>query len=310
MRKSLLAGLALLAVTMPAAAQSGFDANGQCVGDANGDGTVGVDEIITAVNNVLGGCQFTPVTLQFRAAVGAETFACGNTYHNIGTSNADVVPSDFRFYVHDVRMVTATGHEVPVQLDQDGLWQVDTLALLDFENKVRPCTNGTVETNTSIHGRVAPGSYTGVRFRLGVPFDRNHADEATAPSPLNLSSLFWSWQDGYKFLRIDTAFDNLRVHLGSTGCVYGATPGVVASCARPNVAEVELGDFDAATNTIVADLAALLADSDLNANQPNTPPGCMSDPDDLDCDPMFRNLGLHFSDGTPSPATQKFFRVE
>jgi uncharacterized repeat protein (TIGR04052 family) len=122
--------------------------------------------------------------------------------------------------------------------------------------------------------------------------------------------LFWSWQDGYKFMRIDTAFDNFRLHLGSTGCVYGPTPGIVASCARPNRAEVELDGFNPATNVIAADLGAALADSDLNANQPDTPPGCMSDPDDRDCDPILRNLGLHFSDGTPSPATQKFFRVE
>src|SRR5262245_8203058 len=72
----------------PAQAADRFDTNGQCVGDANGDGQVTIDEIITAVNNSLGGCQFQPVTLQFRANVGAEPFTCGSLYHNIGTTSA------------------------------------------------------------------------------------------------------------------------------------------------------------------------------------------------------------------------------
>ena len=87
-------------------------------------------------------------------------------------------------------------------------------------------------------------------------------------------------------------------------------PNLVAGCARLNIAEVDLDAFNPASNSIVADLGALLANSDINANQPNTAVGCESDPDDQDCAPMFTNLGLHFSDGTPSPATQRFFRVE
>jgi uncharacterized repeat protein (TIGR04052 family) len=291
-------------------AQSGFDSNGQCVGDADGDGTVAINEIITAVNNALNGCDFMPITLQFRATVGEETFACGNIYHNVGTTNADIVPSDFRFYVNNIRLVSSDGHTVPLRLDQDGVWQLDDIALLDFENKEPPCGGGTTPMNTTVRGMAPAGKYVGVRFTLGVPFSRNHANQAIAPSPLDLTGMFWSWQDGYKFLRIDTAFDNLRVHLGSTGCVYGPSPPVVASCARPNRPEVDLDGFDPSTNVIVADLGALLADSDINANQANTAPGCQSDPVDADCDPIFRNLGLHFSDGTPSPATQKFFRVE
>jgi len=309
---TLLAGL-LLGGTPSAvlAAPDGFDANGQCVGDADGDGQVTIDEIIIAVNNALESCEYMPVSLQFRAMVGEQPFECGMQYAGIGTTAADLIPSDFRFYVHNVRLVTIDGKEMPLRLDQDGIWQRDDIALLDFENRVRPCNNGTTPTNTTLRGGVPPGQYNGVRFVLSVPFSRNHQDQAVAPSPLNLTSMFWSWQDGYKFLRIDTAFDNLRLHVGSTGCEYGpGSPRQIAGCARPNRAEIRLDDFDPATNMIVADLAAVLADSDLNANQPDTPPGCMSDPGDADCAPMFRNLGINFTDGSATPATQKFFRVE
>jgi uncharacterized repeat protein (TIGR04052 family) len=305
---ALIAG-SLLLLAQVASAADGFDSRGQCVGDANNDGEVTIDEILVSVNNALANCQYVPVVLQFRGVVGELPFECGQEYHGIGTTNADIVPSDFRFYVHNVRLVTADDHEVEVLLDQDHIWQVDDIALLDFENKVRPCTNGTVPTNTTVHGRVAPGDYRGLRFTFGVPFARNHADASVAPSPLNLSGLFWSWQDGYKFIRVDTAFDNLRVHVGSTGCFY-ARPGVVGGCARPNRAEIRLDHFEAATNVVVADLAALLADSDVNSNQPDTAPGCMADPDDQDCVPILRNLGINFSDGSATPGTQKLFRVE
>ncbi len=213
--------------------------------------------------------------------------------------------------MHNVRLVTKDGREVPLRLDQDGIWQVDDIALLDFENKVATVQR---RDDPHEHNGTRRGASGGLHGRAVRPWcavqPGNHANQAVAPSPLNLTGLFWSWQDGYKFLRIDTAFDNLRVHLGSTGCEYGPTPGIVASCARPNRADVNLDGFNPATNVIVADLRALLANSDLNANDPDTPPGCMSDPDDQDCDPIFTNLGLHASDGTPSPATQKFFRVE
>jgi len=74
--------------------------------------------------------------------------------------------------------------------------------------------------------------------------------------------------------------------------------------------EIELTGFNPASSVIVADLAALLSDSDINSNQVNTAPGCQSDPDDLDCVPMFKNLGINFSDGSPNPTSQKFFRLE
>ena len=311
----LLGGLLIIAMigTAPARADDGVDVNGQCVGDANDDGRVTVDELVSAVNNGLDGCTLSPITLQFRANVGDQPFACGTTYHGVGSSAVDFSPSDFRFYIYNIRLLTAAGEDVPLRLVPDGVWQLDNLVLLDFENKVPPCSQGTTVTNTVVNGLVQAGTYTGVRFTLGVPFSRNHRDEATAPSPLNLSGMFWGWQDGYRFLRIDgfdAAFDAFFVHLGSTGCVYGSQPGVIAGCSRPNRAEITLYHFDPTRNVIVADLGALLANSDVTANAANTSPGCQSDPDDADCAAIFENLGLHFDDGSPSPSTQTFFRVE
>jgi uncharacterized repeat protein (TIGR04052 family) len=303
----------LLSLSLPASAAT-LDPAGQCVGDVDGDGRVTAEELVSAVGNSLEGCGLAPVRLSFRAQVGDEPFACGRTYDNIGTSASRWLPADLRFYVHGIRLVKADRSEVPVRLVQD-IWQDDDTALLDFEDHTQPCNNGTPETNTTVRGVAPAGDYAGVRFTLGIPFAKNHQDASSAPSPLNLTSMFWSWQGGYKFLRLDSFtilegdFGEFRLHLGSTGCRYGR-PLEVAGCLWANRADVLLTPFDASRHVIVADLRALLADSDLDRNVPQTAPGCMSDQGDTDCEPLFRNLGIDFEDGFPTPATQKFFRLE
>src|SRR5689334_23367340 len=114
---------ALLIGARAVGAESGFDANGTCIGDANRDSHVTINELITAVNNGLDGCGEQPVTITFSAVVADQRFACGNIYHDIGTTKVDLIPADLRFYLHDVRLVNDAGVEVPVQLDQDGAWQ-------------------------------------------------------------------------------------------------------------------------------------------------------------------------------------------
>jgi uncharacterized repeat protein (TIGR04052 family) len=290
---------------------TGLDENGQCVGDVNNDAEVKIDEIITAVNNALGGCPSLPITLNFKGFVGDRPFACGTVYSGIGTGSSQFIPSDFRFYVSNIKLVTVAGDEIPLTLDQDGVWQYQNVSMIDFETGPdNGCGEGNTATHTTITGTVPAGVYTGVKFDLGLPFDLNHGDESTAPSPLNFTAMFWSWNGGYKFLRLDTADDKFRVHLGSIGCNGESASRPPTACTRPDVSTISLTGFNPVESVIVADLAALLADNNIDTNQPNSAPGCMSDPDDQDCAPVFRNLGLNFADGSASPSTQKFFRVE
>ena len=296
--------------SLAALGQNGFDNNGQCVGDANSDGRVAINELVLSVNNSLTGCQLVPVTLKFAATVGDAPFACGTTYTGVGLNRADYNPADMRFYVHDIRLINAAGREVSVQLDTDTIWQHENTALLDFEDRTGGCINGTPQTNTVVRGVVPPGEYRGVRFVLGVPFDMNHQQPQLAPSPLNLTSLWWNWQAGYKFVRIDEVDNKTRLHLGSTGCQANEAGDAVLSCARPNRPDVILDGFDPDANVIVADLGALFADSELGTNQMDTKPGCQSEPFDADCEPILTNAGLNFNNGLPDPSRQVFFRVE
>jgi uncharacterized repeat protein (TIGR04052 family) len=253
-----------------------------------------------------------PVRLRFAAVVGDTPIACGAIYDGVGTTRSKVSIVDFRFYVSRLRFVKADGGEIPVTLTPDGLWQFDDVALLDFENGTARCANGTEQTRDVIEGTVPIGEYTGVRFDLGLPFEKNHRDPTLQPSPLNLSRLFWSWNGGYKFLRMDLRTTGQpkgwMLHLGSTACEPATTPTTVPiSCAKPNRVTVDLPGFVPARDVVELDLLALLVTSDVDANAPKTGLGCMSGPSDPECGPLFEQLGLPWGDRPAGP--QKVFRA-
>ena len=251
------------------------------------------------------------VTIQFAAKVGMADFECGEIYDNLGANSTSLQLDDFRFYVQDVELKNAGGDYVPVELDTEAnIWQIENVALLDFED----CSElGNPEMNGVVTGTVPEGSYEGLRFVMGVPFDLNHDNPAVAPPPLNLTSMHWNWQGGYKFLRIDSGNimvnqSNWRMHLGSTGCDGDPLAGGTTMCTNSNRVEVDFNTFDPDSNTVIADFAALVEGTPLDINQEGTPFGCMAGPSDGDCAPLFDNLGLPF-DGS-EPDVQQFFSIE
>ena len=250
------------------------------------------------------------VTIEFAAKVGTADFVCGDTYENLGANATSLQLGDFRFYVQDVELKNADGEYVAVELDTNGNdWQTTNVALLDFEDG---CTDlGNEPMNSVVTGTVPAGTYDGVRFVMGVPFELNHNNPATAEPPLNLTAMAWNCQGGYKFLRIDSgtfSMSDWRMHLGSTGCDGDPVAGGTTMCATPNRVDVELEAFDPANDTVVADFAALVEGAELDVNQEMTPVGCMAGPTDGDCAPLFDNLGLPF-DGSEASA-QQFFSIE
>lgn len=275
-----------------------------------------------ALVGVLGCGEDTPpdtltVDIPVAARVGLLPFECGGVYTNVGTTKTTYEPMDFRVYVHDVRLVTSGGQEVPVALTDDGVWQHEGVVLLDFANKDGLCTQGTAGMNTSIRGTVPADTYAGLRFRLGVPESLNHRNVTTSPPPLDDQGLFWSWQFGYLFTRIEGRTSGLPthvMHLGSTDCApppTGQTSGT-AGCTYNNRPEVDLEGFTVGANQLVMDLGALFAGSDLNVNAsgPNTAVGCMASQGDVDCAPIFERLGLAFGAQAANPTAQSFIRVE
>lgn len=252
-----------------------------------------------------------PLSIRFKAVVGSADLACGKSYPNVGTTKSTITPRDFRFYVHNVRLLDHDGKEVPVELKQDDKWQLDNLALLDFENATGSCSNGTPDTNDTVFGTVPGGDhYTGLRFTLGVPFEKNHTDLTKMPPPLNLTALSWVWNAGRKFARLDFSSTGAprgyAIHLGSTGCMPDDTKSTIpTNCSEPNRVEVTLTDFDPAKDVVFADLAALLQDSNVD-QAGKMMSGCMSGPSTAACGALFSNFGLPFPNQRLKPQT--FFR--
>jgi uncharacterized repeat protein (TIGR04052 family) len=251
------------------------------------------------------------VEIDVSAILGGEPFACDRLFDGVGDTDATVDPIDLRLYVSEVELVREDGNAVPVDLTQDGEWQYQNVALLDFENGTGLCgQRGTPETNTTIRGTVPDGNYTAVRFVMGVPETLNHIDAATAPSPLNKTALWWNWNMGYKFIRFDMevldgdAISEFRVHIGSTMC-EGDMAGE-AICANPNRTQVDLVEWSGGRGSILMDLDSIFVGTDVQTNLPDTPPGCMSRPDDGDCGPIFERFGLPFM-GSPASEQKVFF---
>jgi len=268
------------------------------------------------------------IELKFSAQVNGQPFSCGQSYTDIGTTKSTITPSDFRFFVSEVELLDAQGRATPLVLTQDKTWQVENVALLDFENGTGPCRNGTVATNTSVRGTVPSGKYTGMRFTLGVPFKLNHVDPTTAPAPLSSTAMFWTWQGGYKFLKVDMASagstaghgtgqggghgggaaSGFSVHLGSTMCASPSKTAAPTACANPNRLTVSFAQFDPSSQMVVADIGAVLTGANVDVNAPGTSPGCMSFLKDADCPPVMAAMGLPYESHAASP--QRFFSVK
>lgn len=246
-------------------------------------------------------------TIRFEAMVGPRAFHCGVAYAGIGRTNVTVTPEYFRFYISQVNLIDASGKRVPLALDQDGVWQQRNVAFLSFEDTGSDCANGSPQKREVVAGTAPAGHYTGVEFTLGVPDDLDHADATLAQSPLNLSDMFWNWQDGYKFLRFDARIDArgqsaaFIFHLGSTGCTL-ADHNV--HCDSPNRATIVLKNFDPGKNVVVADLASIFRNADLARLAQQG--GCMSGAGDA-CQPVMRDLGVSFRG--QSAAQQRLFFV-
>ncbi len=110
-----------------------------------------------------------------------------------------------KFYLSEVCVIDTLGRAIPVRV-------VDTLSTATIDNQTvtlldyATAQNGAFELTV----RAKPGLYRGMKFNIGVPFDLNHRDASILPRPLNVDQgMFWIWNTGYIFHRIEGNFDSL-----------------------------------------------------------------------------------------------------
>lgn len=247
------------------------------------------------------------------AAAAASAVAAPSSVGAQATPGAVV---DLRFYISDVKLIDGSGNRVPVILTKSA-YQDKGVALLDFGNGASAAACSTTY-NTSIVGKVKPGTYTGIEMTLGVPYKAadgvsrlnhsNPADVIGSAKPLQNAAMNWAWQSGRKFTKIEfrpttpatntagAPVPKFNVHLGSTGCTGNPLQGLDTTCTNPNRVTLTFTTFNAATNTIALDLAALFKEADMTYEGGGAP-GCMSGATDPECAPIFKALGVSLTNG-------------
>ena len=101
-----------------------------------------------------------PITISFAMKAGDQDAHCGETVEGLGTTGSPVTFNDLRFYVSNFHLINDKGEAFPVTLEQDGLWQTENVALLDFEDASAGCADsGTPETNTTVRGTIPSATY-------------------------------------------------------------------------------------------------------------------------------------------------------
>jgi uncharacterized repeat protein (TIGR04052 family) len=211
--------------------------------------------------------------------------------------------TDLRLFIHDLRLVRNDDTEVRFALTPDGHWQNKAVALLDFEDGTGDCLNGTQAQRMKVVGTAPRGEYKALRFTVGVPFSHNHGDPVKATPPLSYTFMHWSWQSGYKFVRmgLQSGDESTFLHLGSTQCQGTFTN--IEGCDLENRPTAEIPLRPDAPWRVTLDVDQLTRNV-LVQGTADDAPNCMSQVDNPRCNAWFDNMGLNLRTGAarwPSP---------
>lgn len=241
-----------------------------------------------------------PVSLEFEALANGQKITSGsNTLADART----VRFSDFRLFISEIKLIRADGSTSEVSFATDNVWQSNGVALVDLE------TSKTTETNTKVLGTVAPGTYTGIQFTVGVPEALNHLDKNVQPAPLNVSSMYWAWTSGYKHANIEFSYKNdgteyTLLHLGSTNCSGAPNYG---NCTKKFRTSVQLtGQINPGNQKISLDVDKLLTGHTYGAMGM-----CMPGDAAATCQPLIRAFGLNDTNGAADGTySQRIFSLK
>ncbi len=320
-------GFSTAALLLSACGSSSSDSGSSPSSSAASSSVVSSSASSSSVSN-----EPVAITIPFEAFSGNTEILCGAALEGLGTVSTKATLADFRFYVHNLRLVTSTGVELPITLDETSV-QTDNIALLDFRDKLgtgaTSCQGEANPTmNKKVVGKVLIGNNTisSIRFVLGVPATHNHANQTAAKEPLKTpglsSGMHWGWNVGYKFTGLDVFTDvaitrpgdaawtsnRWNIHLGSTGCTGDATINEAVTCTAQNRAEITLSDFVVGKSAVKLDYAKLVANSNMGQDA-GGPAGCMSGGNDPECGEIFATVGLSHPSQSVAPSTQTAFSI-
>ncbi|MFN3585888.1 MAG: MbnP family copper-binding protein, partial [Moraxellaceae bacterium] len=282
--------------------------------------TVTVTETVEVPDN-----RIRSVSIAFEAVSDSTPIACGTTLTGLGTQNTSAPVRDFRYYIHDVKLVKADGSSTPLTLEQNNR-QHGNVALIDHTGGKCDASPAPIATlGSTVTGTIPNDSavYTGIEFTVGVPQSMNHRNLSSAASPLNIPALWWSWTSGYKHATLEVkpdggitrpgspSFSNtvFNIHLGSTDCSVDTSTGIGA-CNQNNRPVISLPGYSLNSSKVRLDYAKLVENSNLTEDN-GGPSGCMSGLTDPECGVIFTALGMkHATGAMDRTLTQTVFSLQ
>ena len=133
------------------------------------------------------------IQLRFVPMFGDQPLQLGQPHVNAADDTVQF--TTLKFYTSEFALVNTDGSETTME----------GLALIDFDTPTLT-TNGYVATEV----KGPAGTYRGIKFALGVPFDENHRDVSTQSEPLGPNSgMYWGWNPGYIFSKVEGRVDSM-----------------------------------------------------------------------------------------------------
>jgi len=134
---------------------------------------------------------------------------------------------------------------------------------------------------------VTKGKVQAFRFSIAVPFPENHQNPLTAEKIFDNSNMFWTWQQGYKSLRLDLSNDTdaWAYHIGAIGC---KSPSVMRAptheCRQTNNVDVVIDNIDFHA-PIIIDISKIISGISLGDQS-----RCLSMPTQHVCHKLMDNM--------------------
>jgi len=211
-----------------------------------------------------------------------KSLTCDST---IAHSNDSWLYTQLQLFISDIYLKDSSGKWQKATLEKSAFQTADIALLGENCNLSNEKSKANWSVKFSKKTDLINSSH--IRFTLGLPFAMNHLNPLTQESPLNVPTMFWGWQQGHKFLRLEMSSKNndWLFHLGSVGC-KSVSPlrAPNQECRYPNryTFELPIGKKD---NSIIFELSALLKDITLSSQT-----SCQSSPDKQSCQLLFNNL--------------------
>jgi hypothetical protein len=212
-----------------------------------------------------------PVTPTGTVEVIVEPVYQGNPvtlpYRLLTEGGDSMLITEMKYFISDIGLSKENAQEVPAlalegETEQYGIFLVNHGA-----------SNATAADGSSpayrFRFKAETGSYSDIRFNVGVPREYNLADITTNPYPVNGSNgMYWSWNSGFKFFVIngkfgtDAAIADKALHMS-----IGVNSRIMAYNFRsmllaPSLPKIEVTEGKTTTIRLSYDIATLLTNTD------------------------------------------------